>query len=320
LGAATIARVSDFGDPATERARVGTDALLCPLLDWDAIAITGPDAEAFLQAQLTNDVAALRAGDAQWNAWCSPKGRVLASFPLARSGDEAFLLIVPATLSPGFVRRLRLYVLRSKVVVTSLAGTHVVIGLDAHAARLADPELAVACPDGRRALVVSRDAATDTWQRLLRDAAPAGSPAWDLLGIRAGVAVITPATEDRFVPQMLNWELVGGVSFRKGCYPGQEIVARMQYRGRVKERLYRARIAAGAVPGASLFGRQFGEQACGTVVNAVHVPGSGTELLAVLQTASAESDRISLTPGSEEALTLLDLPYAVPAASQPATG
>jgi len=322
----SVERIADFGDPAGELRSAESGAIACALFDWAAIAVTGADADAFLQGQLTNDVAALAAGATQWNAWCSPKGRVLATFPLARTGHDAFMLVVPSSLAAGLERRLRMYVLRSKVVVTPLIASHHAIGLYGGAA---SPEVGVGddaigviavfdYADGRRLAVVTRDEAASWWDRITRDRAPAGSSTWDLLGIRAGVAVITSPTADRFVPQMLNWELIGGVSFRKGCYPGQEIVARMQYRGRVKERLYRARIVAeGLLPGAALFAQRFGDQACGTVINAVRLPEGGTELLAVLQTASAENDRVTLSAGEGDALTLLDLPYAAAAAPEP---
>ncbi|MEO8136157.1 MAG: tRNA-modifying protein YgfZ, partial [Betaproteobacteria bacterium] len=135
--------------------------------------------------------------------------------------------------------------------------------------------------------------------------------------ISAGIATITAPVQDRFVPQMLNWEIIGGVSFQKGCYPGQEIVARMQYLGKLKERLYRAR-AAGPEPvavGISVYGDQFGDQSCGSIVNAAPAPHGDWEVLAVLQIASAGHDRLRLgAPAAGRELTLLPLPYAVPAA------
>jgi folate-binding protein YgfZ len=315
----TGSRVLDFGEPAREFAAARAGAVCCPLLDWVAVAVGGPDATTFLQGQFTNDVAGLDIGATQWNGWCSPKGRLLATFALARLGPDDYRLLLPADVVTGIVRRLRMFVLRSKVVV-SPSDTEVCIGFHGGSdlpgpgrAQERDGAGLIGAPDGRVVAVCSSLAASAVWADASSRATPVGSPAWDWLGIRAGIPVVTAATQDRFVPQMLLWEL-HGVSFRKGCYPGQEIVARMQYRGRPKERLYRARIAAAApMPGTPLYSPRFGEQACGTVVNAVEVPGEPAELLAVLQIASAGNDPVSLTAdGAGPTLEILPLPYAVP--------
>ena len=315
-------RILDFGDPARELAAAHAGAICCPLLDWAAVAVGGPDATTFLQGQFTNDVAGLEIGATQWNGWCSPKGRLLANFALARLGPDDYRLLLPADVVAGIVRRLRMFVLRSKVVV-SPSDTEVCIGLHGGSdlpgpgrAQQRDAAWLLGVPDGRVVAVCSSLAASGVWADAASRATPVGSPVWDWLAIRAGMPVVTAVTQDRFVPQMLLWEL-HGVSFRKGCYPGQEIVARMQYRGRPKERLYRARIAAAApAPGTPLYSPRFGEQACGTVVNAVQFPGGPAELLAVLQIASADGDHIGLTAdGAGPSLELLPLPSAVPDSS-----
>jgi folate-binding protein YgfZ len=319
----TGSRVLDFGDPGREFAAARAGAVCCPLLDWVAVAVGGADATTFLQGQLTNDVAGLDIGATQWNGWCSPKGRLLANFALARLGPDDYRLLLPADVVAGIVRRLRMFVLRSKVIVTP-SDSEVCIGFHGgndlpQRGRVEERDGAwfIGAPDGRVVAVCSPVAASAVWANAAARATPAGSPVWDWLGIRAGMPVVTAATQDRFVPQMLLWEL-HGVSFRKGCYPGQEIVARMQYRGRPKERLYRARIAAAAPPpGTSLYSPRFGEQVCGTVVNAVQVPGEPAELLAVLQIASAGDGHIGLTAdGAGPSLEILPLPYAVPDSAQ----
>jgi folate-binding protein YgfZ len=303
-------------------------AIICPLPDWKAVSVAGPDAQAFLQGQFTNDVVELVEGRVQLSGYCSPKGRLLANFALAAVAGNEYVLVVPADLATGFVRRLRMFVLRAKVVIAELESP--VIGLhDAAAAdntpaglmRRRDGVTTIGLPDGRVLAVCAPDRAAAYWDDAARTATPASSAAWDALAIRAGVPVVTAATADRFVPQMLNWELLGGVSFRKGCYTGQEIVARMQYLGRLKERLYRARTSAtGVVAGAPIFGREFGDQSCGTIVNAAPSETSGTELLAVLQVASAVRDVIRMAPADDSPeLALLPLPYAVPAAERGAT-
>ena len=260
-GAPAVSRVARFENANASRAASERDKLVCALPDWVAVSIIGPDATAFLQGQFTNDVEALAAGSVQFNGYCSPKGRMLANFPLARLADGSYLLVVPADIAAAVVRRLRMFVLRSKVQVTALDTTHACIGLHHAGApehapgtlQQTDEMSIVALPDGRMLAICPLERAPEVWRQFARTAAPVGEPVWDRLAIEAGIPTITAATQDRFVPQMLNWELIGGVSFRKGCYPGQEIVARMQYLGRLQERLYRARVAADDVaPGSPL--------------------------------------------------------------------
>jgi folate-binding protein YgfZ len=321
----TPLRITGFGHPEQEQAAARHGAVVCPLLDSTALSVSGPDAAAFLHAQFTNDVMGLAAGAVQYSGYCSPKGRMLANFPLARMADAKYQLVVPAEIVEALVRRLRMYVLRAKVVITPLAETHVCIGL-AGPVNAATPALSVhreegltvlGLPDGRLLAVCAASRAQSFWETVARSATPAGAGVWDWLAINSGIPVITAATQDKFVPQMLNWELVGGVNFQKGCYPGQEIVARMQYLGKLKERLYRAHVSAESAiaPGAPLYGARFGEQACGTIVNAAPAPEGGADMLAVIQIASASNDRVRLAPAADApVLELLPLPYTVPAA------
>lgn len=295
----------------------------CPLPDWTAIRVSGADAAAFLHGQFTNDVSGLAIGHAQWNGWCSPKGRLIATFALLRLDADAFLVALPADVAPGFVKRLRMFVLRSKVVVEPLEGTHRLIGTTASADCAGGAGVAIDVfdlPDGRRILCCPAESTALVEEALSETALAADPVAWEQIAIRHGVATITVPTQDRFVPQMLNWELVGGVNFQKGCYPGQEIVARMQYLGKLKERLHRAHVdvrhvADGVpVPGQPLYGATFGQQSCGTVVNVAPTPdGEGYDLLAVIQVASAADDIIRLGPSVDApVLRLESLPYPVP--------
>jgi len=132
---------------------------------------------------------------------------------------------------------------------------------------------------------------------------------WRWLDIRAGVPLITAATQDRFVPQMINLELIGGVSFSKGCYTGQEIVARSQYLGKLKRRMFLANVDATAAAGDNLFGEDLGDQVGGAVVNAEPSPEGGYDLLAVLQTGTRENSTVHLKSLDGPALRFLPLPY-----------
>ena len=140
-----------------------------------------------------------------------------------------------------------------------------------------------------------------------------GPETWDLLDIRAGIPIITPATQEAFVPQMVNLDLIGGVSFDKGCYPGQEIVARMHYRGTLKQRMHLAHVdgVEQPQPGEKIYSAAFGEQACGTIVSATRSPDGGFDALAVIQTAS-RVDGVHWKSQDGPALRFLPLPYAIP--------
>lgn len=293
------------------------------------VSVDGPDAPAFLHGQLSSDVTGMAVGDAAWTSYNSPKGRMLASLLLWRSGPESFRAYPAAELAAAFAKRLAMFVLRAKVKVVDRTGERVLFGIagpDAMTATRAALGAApaaghgsavgaagiVGMPDGRVVADVPAADADALAQALSEHAQAAPAGHWDWLGIRAGVPVITLATQERFVPQNANWDLVGGVNFHKGCYPGQEIVARMQYLGRLKERLF-AFHADGPppAPGTPLYSAVFQDQACGTVVNAAPAPDGGSDLLAVLQWSAAQQE-VRLAAADGPVLALRALPYAVP--------
>jgi len=150
------------------------------------------------------------------------------------------------------------------------------------------------------------------WQALTQHATPVGAPVWDWLRLNAGVPMLVAATQELFVPQMVNLEAIGGVNFQKGCYPGQEIVARSQYLGKMKRRMFLAHLDESAAPGDSLYSADLPGQATGTVVNAAPAPGGGFDLLAVAQIESANTQTLHLKAESGAPLTLKPLPYALP--------
>jgi len=327
------AAVTEFGDPAGELAAARDAAVLCDLSPLGSLAVTGTDAAAFLQGQLTNDVEILAVGASHFSAWCSPKGRVLANLLLRRIATESFELLLPASLCEAVKKRLGMFVLRSRVKIDDVSTTAVRLGLGgpAAAARVAaafgvtpalhrstviDGGMLIALPGRRFIAWVAPEGAAAAWARLspagLR---AAGFPCWQWLTVRAGVPVITPPTQGQFIPQMLNLDALDGISFRKGCYTGQEIVARTQYLGRLKERLVLSHVDA-PPPGAGdrIFASAFGDQPCGTVVNAAIAPGGGADLLAVVQTAAIAGDALRLGAIDGPAASLLPLPYALPEA------
>jgi folate-binding protein YgfZ len=300
------------------------------------LAFDGPDAASFLQGQLSNDVAALAVGQSQWTSYNSPKGRMLGSMLLWRAGADAFRAWLAGDLAEPLRKRLSMFVLRAKVQVTDrtsygprlgLAGPGAGQALAAALGAAPSPGTAleqhgtamVAAPDGRILILPSLADAQAAQARVADHALPGATDQWYLLGIRAGIPLITAATADLFVPQTANWDLIGGVSFRKGCYPGQEIVARMQYLGRLKERTARFGVdGPPPAPATRLYGEGFGAQPCGTVVNAARTPDRGSELLAVVQWTALEGGGLRLGAPDGPALARQPLPYPLPASEAPA--
>ena len=285
------------------------------------LSCTGDDAREFLHAQLTNDFSALAADRARYAGWCSAKGRLLANF-LVVPQAQGFLLQLSRDLAPAVAKRLSMFVLRAKVKVTDASNEWTQFGLWGTGAAERLAALGMPVPTGD--LVVAPDAdamvVRITQQHFVllvkaaqRDRVPGNSDegAWALEEIRAGRPLVVQATQDLFVPQMVNLERLGAVDFKKGCYPGQEIVARTQYRGVLKRRMVRARVAAAAAPGNDLYADDLPGQASGTVVNAAPAPEGGSELLAVVQISSLENAaaiRFGAADGPQ--LELLPLPFA----------
>jgi folate-binding protein YgfZ len=306
--------VADFGDVAGELLAAGegsTQTLLAPLTHLALVVCSGDDAGDFLHKQLTSDVRALAAGSAQPSAWCTAKGRMLANFLLLRD-ESGYVLRLSADLAETIAKRLRVYVMRSKVKVAADGG-RVVLGLagaqaDAAlaAAGLPQPaaDLALAAFAGgwvlRRAangqngqqsryeIALDAALAPAVWQALATVARPVGNAVWRWLEIRAGWPQIGAATSEQFVPQMADFDRIGGVNFQKGCYPGQEIVARSRYLGQVKRHLYRVHAATPLGPGDTLWPATDVEQpvgglGCGMIVDAAPAPAGGVDALAVIQ-------------------------------------
>ena len=304
--------------------------MVCDLSLLSVLAISGADAATFLHGQLSSDVAGLAQGAWQFTSVNSPKGRMLANLVLWRDAATDFRALVPADLAEPVRKRLSMYVLRSKVTLADVSADSARFGIggpegmramEAAFGGTPGPFVVARAQDARvlalpgpRFVVVGPSSAVDALrERLAPLATPAGFPVWQWLTIRAGVPVLTGPTQDQFVAQMANWDVLGGVNFQKGCYTGQEIIARMQYLGRLKERLFLLHVDAGPPPaGTRIFGVTFGDQSCGTVINAAIAPDGGSDLLAVVQLAAAASGDLHLDAPSGPSLAVLPLPYEVP--------
>ena len=311
-------------------------AVVCDLGPLHVLAITGGDAQAFLQGQLSCDVSALAPGTCRIGSYNSPKGRMLANFVLWRDAraDDGFAMLLPADLAEAVAKRLRMYVLRSKVAIADVSSETQRVGVGGpegaaafRAAFESVPELLEARRagavsllglPGRRFVALAPASDADLRARFAGLATPAGFDAWRWLTIRAGTPVITAATQDAFVAQAANLDILGGIDFQKGCYTGQEIIARTQYLGRLKERTYLFHGEARDVAaGERIYSSAFEGQPCGTVLNAAPAPGGGSDLLAVVQIAAAERGDARLRAPDGPRLAPLPLPYAIPVPSDP---
>ncbi len=308
----------DGGAQFTESPAVWTGSVQCALTQFGLLRVTGEDAQGFLQNLLSNDIREAHQTQAQLSSFNSPKGRMLASF-LIWQDTSGYVLQLPRSLAEMMRKKLSMYVLRSKVKVTDISDAWVLIGLSGDLAML--PEACPTLPEGnwgvahsatvsvvrlsdtRCQLLTAVEHAPALWQSLQRTAV--SSACWDWLTIQAGVPVILPATQEQFVPQMVNFADLGGVNFKKGCYPGQEIVARMQYLGKLKRRMYRAHLDGAAQAGDELFSADMDGQASGMIVNVAPAPQGGYDVLAVLQISSRETQTIHWKSLQGEALTTL---------------
>ena len=323
--------VEHFGDAAAERIAARDGTVLCDLSQFGVLKVYGEDAKGFLHNLFSSDVNALTPQHALPSSLNTAKGRILATFLIWRNDAEYFLHL-PQSLLAAIQKKLSMFVLRSKVKIENASDQIVSIGISGvNAAALLQrqfPALPQAPLDAlqredttiirlaadRFQLNATPQHAAVLWQKLSADAKPAGSACWDWLNIRAGIPVILPQTQEEFVPQMANLDLIGAVNFKKGCYPGQEIVARMQYLGKNKRRMYLAHVDADVAPqaGAELFSAEMEGQSCGMVVNVQAAPNSGYDLLAVIQIASRDAFPVHLGGLNGTRLHFQPLPYSMP--------
>lgn len=285
------------------------------------IKIEGVDAASFLQGQLTQDFVLLQAGEARLAAFCSAKGRMQASFVGFKRNDSEILLICSLDVLPATLKRLSMFVMRAKAKLTDATPDFSIFGLAGDAAK--SLSLNVNTPwqtaaVGTATAISLYPALTlprALWVAPTSDAAPAGTALseaiWAWSEVQSGIATINAKTVDAFVPQMLNYESVGGVNFKKGCYPGQEVVARSQFRGTLKRRAY---IVHGDVPmsaGDEVFASTDAEQPCGTVAQAAPCPAGGFDGIVSMQVTAAAAGGLTLGSAIGAKLELLALPYAL---------
>ncbi len=322
--------VKNFGDPLAEGRASSSAGVICDLSHRGLIAVEGEEAFTFLQGQLTCDLNEVTPTRSRLGAWCSPKGRVLALFRVVHT-ESGVLLQLPASQIESTLSRLRMYVLRARVSLKEVSDELVRVGLAGDSAEgvierlsgsaLGAPDEVAAVGGGhlirlhgsvpRYQFIGDPNGAKNLWRAAVETLTPAGQHIWSLLEILSGVPEITQS--DEHLPQMINLDILKGLSFKKGCYVGQEIIARTHYLGRLKRRMYL--IAAGSgdcpLPGASVVSATAGSEAGQIVTSARRSEANGFVALAVLRIDAAEAGALHLGSADGPRVELLSLPYSI---------
>lgn len=289
-----------------------------PLPHLGVLRVEGEDATRFLQGQLTQDFALLRPDEARLAGYCTPKGRMQASFIGFKRADDDVVLVMSRDILEATRKRLSMFVLRAKAKLTDASAGFALYGLAGEAALAAAPAgtpwSRVACGTATVVRLYPADGQPRClWVAPAGEAPPPGpalDPAvWQWGEVRSGVATVTGPLVEALVPQMLNYESVGGVNFKKGCYPGQEVVARSQFRGTLKRRGYLAHATEALQAGQEVFHESDPEQPCGLVAQAAAAPGGGWDAIVSLQITATEGGRLSAGSATGIPLSVSAAPY-----------
>jgi len=292
---------------------------VAPLSHLGVIRVEGEDAAKFLHGQLTQDFSLLGLSEARLAAFCSNKGRMQASFYGFKRSPTEILLVCSRDILAPTLKRLSMFVMRAKAKLSDASGDYGLFGLAGDAVETiaggAQPVWSKA--DFGDATVIhlypADGAPRALWLAPVAQGAPTGEALseqdWAWGEVRSGIAMITAPIVEAFVPQMLNYESVGGVNFKKGCYPGQEVVARSQFRGTLKRRAYLAHCDAPMKAGDEVFPTADESQPCGTVAQAAPSPSGGFDAIVSLQIAAMEAGGLHLSAVSGPALSVTPPPY-----------
>jgi len=340
-----------FGDPAAELNATAQGTIICDLGQFGTLLVSGEEAQSFLQNLLSNDIREVSNTRAQLSSLNTAKGRMLATMLIWRQGDDYLLQLprmlcepVRKKLSMYVLRsKVKITDASDEIISLGLSGANAQEILRTHFGELPQEQLTLTVrpelvegedsisekastssartdilidsvmriSDTRFQVNTTAQHAPALWERLSQHAQPVGSACWDWLNIRSGIPAILPKTQEQFVAQMVNLELIGGVNFKKGCYPGQEIVARMQYLGKLKRRMYMAHLVSSDAPqaGDELFSTDMEGQSSGMIVNAAPAPGGGYDVLASVQSSSHNTQTVHWKSLQGTALKFLPLPY-----------
>ncbi len=321
-----------FNEPYRDNQHTDENDIICDLSYFSTIVIAGSDASEFLQGQFTNDVNKIDESSSQISGFCNNKGRMIANYRLFQHQQNYFISI-RSDLAERSIKHLQNYVLRAEVALQDISEQLIHIGISGkNAEPLLQPyidnlntdidsvthnddyiAIRVAGDIPRYEVFCSFEHATKLWQGLTDKANIVNTPYWDYLNIKNGLPFINDKTSEEFVPQMANMELINGISFEKGCYTGQEIVARTHFLGKQKRRTYRISIKSEAEP---KIGEQLAtdtsteNQYTGTLVTIYPVAENQYEALAVIQIKSAEEGKLKLK-SNDAPISVLELPYSL---------
>jgi tRNA-modifying protein YgfZ len=317
--------ISSFGNIQKELLTTLDQNIICDLSHLGLLEISGEDAVTFLQGQVTNDVRLLNDGNAHYTGYCSPKGRLLALF-FAFTHHQELYLQINQTLAEPISKRLKMYVMRSKVNISNVSDSIVKIGLNGNDI----PELlttfftkipaqayeSVSTQQGtlirlsgkapRFEIICDTERAKEIWQTLKKQCKPVGRSCWEWLEIQAGIPDIYQQTQEEFVPQMVNLDLIEAINFKKGCYTGQEIVARTHYLGKVKRRTHLAHVATSTPPQVGDDVLNQNKEAVGKIVRSAIAPAGGYDVLAEIRLEAVEAGDVYV---NEIKLEIQQLPY-----------
>lgn len=329
--------ITQFDDPVKERRATDQGTVVCDLSPLGLIKVSGNDAQTFLQSQLTNDISEVDSTHSQLNAYCNPKGRMLALFRIFKT-DESYLLQTPKELLEDIIKRLKIYIFRAQVelqavdefVQVGISGPQALESLTQFSnissikinATIREHGITVTRIHGIQPsfqLLGPPEAMQPIWDRLCELATPIGYPCWSWLDIMAGVPTVLPGNIEELIPQTVNLDLLNGISYSKGCYPGQEIVARLHYLGKIKQRMILASAEHDTVPmpGEAIYidsGNPQDQRKVGRVVNAQANSRNGYDLLAVINLNSINSDKLALGNPFHVQLKIQPLPYSLSSA------
>lgn len=305
------------------------ETVICDLSHLGLLQLDGADAATFLQGQVTNDVKQLNGQTAHYSGYCSPKGRMLALF-LAFAHQGHIHLQLPEELVAAIAKRLKMYVMRSKVEIQDVSDSIIKFGLSGpHAVELLSPLFAnipqqdfelvthengalLKLPGTQPRFEIFTDLANATaiWNKLVQHAKVSGAAFWEMLEIQAGIPEVYTKTQEEFVPQMLNLDLLNGINFKKGCYTGQEIVARTHYLGTVKRRTQLAHTDSDTAPNPGDDIVNSNGDAVGKVVRCAPAYNGGYDLLAEIRLESIEAGLLHVNGNM---LNIQELPYNIQA-------
>ena len=306
------------------------ETYLCDLSTLGIIKTSGEEAQSFLHGQFTNDLSQVDNSTSQLSSYCNAKGRLLSIFRIFKHNDN-YLLLLRKDVLDNTLKKLNMFKLMAKVEITNSSDEYVVLGLAGNNTEsilknnnIDFPENDNQCfgndgfmltrIDKQRAVIIAQpEKAVELWKIFKNDSVKRNYNIWQLFDIRNGIPEITEETFESFIPQMVNLELIDGVNFQKGCYPGQEIVARTHYLGKPNRRMYKVEILAeeNFLPGTNIYSKEEGEQAVGKIVSSVQYTRDNVDALIVLRTEKETCDHLNIGSLTGPSSLMGKLPYSL---------